>query len=215
MDNINKLRILKELSIEDMSNDHVYTYGVSELSADRTITLPLLTNNDTFVFESHSQTLINKIIDFDNNTVSNIDNNNIKVGAVIDVTKLADGSVSNTEFQHLNNISSNIQVQLDSKALSSHNHSGTDINSGTISVSYGGTGVNSFTQDSWLMGNNISGIISIKNNMNASVSPTNLDDTSIGYEIGSRWFDTTSDHEYICLDSTDNNAVWKSTTIGE
>lgn len=34
----------------------------------------------------------------------------------IDATKIADGSVDNTEFQHLNGVSSNIQSQLDLKA---------------------------------------------------------------------------------------------------
>lgn len=42
---------------------------------------------------------------------------NIKVaaGAAIDATKIADGSVSNSEFQRLNGVSSDIQTQLDSK----------------------------------------------------------------------------------------------------
>lgn len=36
------------LQIRDTSADHLYTIGVSELAADRTITLPLLTADDTF-----------------------------------------------------------------------------------------------------------------------------------------------------------------------
>jgi len=44
----------------DTSGDHSYLFAVSELAADRTITLPLLTGNDTFVFEAHTQTLTNK-----------------------------------------------------------------------------------------------------------------------------------------------------------
>lgn len=38
---------------------------------------------------------------------------NLKVAAGIDATKIADGSISNTEFQHLNGVTSNIQTQLD------------------------------------------------------------------------------------------------------
>jgi len=38
-----------------------------------------------------------------------------KVAAGIDAAKLADGSVSNAEFQHLNGVTSAIQTQLDSK----------------------------------------------------------------------------------------------------
>lgn len=48
--------------IWDTSADHKYSFGVSELAADRTITLPLLTGNDTFVFQSHTQTLTNKTL---------------------------------------------------------------------------------------------------------------------------------------------------------
>lgn len=60
----------------------------------------------------------------------------------IDAAKIADGSISNTEFQYLNNVSSNIQTQLDGKASSSHNHvppsSGSDGNvtiSGSVTLS--------------------------------------------------------------------------------
>lgn len=77
----------------------------------------------------------------------------------INATRVADGSISNTEFQYLNNVSSNIQSQLDTlttaisgeastraaadsgltssiagKADTSHTHSGTDIVTGTVPV---------------------------------------------------------------------------------
>jgi hypothetical protein len=52
----------KTLEIQDTSADHQYVLAVSELTADRTITLPLLTGTDTFVFEAHTQTLTNKRI---------------------------------------------------------------------------------------------------------------------------------------------------------
>ncbi len=48
--------------INDTSADHQYVFGVSELAADRTVTLPLLTGADTFVFQSHTQTLSNKTL---------------------------------------------------------------------------------------------------------------------------------------------------------
>ena len=46
--------------IADPTRDHEYTVAVSELAADRTITLPLLAGNDDFVFEDHAQTMTNK-----------------------------------------------------------------------------------------------------------------------------------------------------------
>lgn len=48
--------------INDTTADHQYIFASSELTADRTVTLPLLTGNDDFVFEDHSQTLTNKRI---------------------------------------------------------------------------------------------------------------------------------------------------------
>lgn len=44
-----------------------------------------------------------------------ITNSKIATGAAIDATKIHDGSISNTEFGYLNNVSSNIQTQLDAK----------------------------------------------------------------------------------------------------
>lgn len=75
---------------------------------------------------SHSQTFSNKTIsdansntisiDADVSTITNIDNDEIKAGAGIDVTKLHDGSVDNTEFGYLDGVTSSIQTQLDDKA---------------------------------------------------------------------------------------------------
>src|SRR4249919_99831 len=48
--------------LNDASADHQYIFVVSELAADRTVTWPLLAGNDTLVFESHTQTLVNKTL---------------------------------------------------------------------------------------------------------------------------------------------------------
>lgn len=60
-----------------------------------------------------SATLTNKAIDADDNTISNIANAEIKAGAGIDASKIADGTISNTEYQYLNGATSNIQDQID------------------------------------------------------------------------------------------------------
>ena len=66
--------VLTTPQINDTSADHQYVFAVSELTADRTVTLPLLTANDTFVFEAHAQTLTNKTISGADNTLTNIAN---------------------------------------------------------------------------------------------------------------------------------------------
>ena len=48
--------------INDTSSDHQYVFAVSELAADRTVTLPLLAGDDEFVFKDHIQTLTNKTL---------------------------------------------------------------------------------------------------------------------------------------------------------
>ena len=54
--------VLTTPQINDSAADHQYIFAGSNLAADRTITLPLLTGNDTFVFEAHTQTLTNKTL---------------------------------------------------------------------------------------------------------------------------------------------------------
>lgn len=72
-------------------------------TVNTTIVLP--NGSTTLVGTDNSQTLTNKTFDADLNTISNIDDNEIKALAGIDATKIADGSVSNAEFQALNGAS--------------------------------------------------------------------------------------------------------------
>ena len=64
---------------------------------------------------SDTQILTNKTIDSDSNIITNIVNADIKALAAIDATKIADGSVTSTEFQYINTLSSNAQTQIDTK----------------------------------------------------------------------------------------------------
>jgi len=63
-----------------------------------------------------AQTLTNKTIDADSNTLTNIENADIKAAAAIDASKIADGSVSSVEFQYLSGVTSDVQSQLNSTA---------------------------------------------------------------------------------------------------
>jgi len=66
-----------------------------------------------------SQVVTNKSIDADSNTITNIENADIKALAAIDATKIADGSVTSAEFQYINTLTSNAQTQINAKASTS------------------------------------------------------------------------------------------------
>jgi hypothetical protein len=51
-----------------------------------------------------------------------------------------------------------------------------------------------------------------KCNHDASAAPTVNDDVDLGYSVGSKWYDTTADKAYVCLDATADTAVWKEIT---
>ncbi len=100
-------------------------------TADRTISLPNATG--TIVLQDTSDTLTNKSIDSDNNTITNIVNADIKAAAGIAFSKMEDltasralvsdgngdvsiSAVTSTEIGYLDGVSSAIQTQLDTKA---------------------------------------------------------------------------------------------------
>ena len=100
-------------------------------TADRTISLPNATG--TIVLQDTSDTLTNKSIDSDNNTITNIVNADIKSSAAIAFSKMAtltasralvsnsDGelevsAVTSTEIGYLDGVTSAIQTQLDAKS---------------------------------------------------------------------------------------------------
>ena len=58
-------------------------------------------------------------------------------------------------------------------------------------------------------------ITNILNKLDGTAAPVlATDDITLGYTVGSRWFDVTNDKEYVCLDNTDGAAVWTETTSG-
>lgn len=77
--------------------------------------LPLVDNTSDATKNAASVSLTNKTIDADLNTITNIENADIKAAAAIDATKLADGTVTSTELQYINTLSSNAQTQITAK----------------------------------------------------------------------------------------------------
>jgi hypothetical protein len=100
-------------------SDSVGSTAASNLSSHASTSSGVHGVTGTIVGTSDSQALTNKTIDADLNTISNIENADIKVGAAIDAAKIADGSVSNTEFQYLSAVTSDIQTQFTNKVSAS------------------------------------------------------------------------------------------------
>lgn len=63
------------LKVRNPANTFGYTIAASAIAADRLITLPLLANNDTAVTEAFAQTLTNKTVNIDANTVKHSSTN--------------------------------------------------------------------------------------------------------------------------------------------
>jgi len=66
----NSLLDVKTLEINNVAGTFQYVITGSAIIADRTATIPLLTGNDTFVFEAMAQTLTNKTITLGGNTIT-------------------------------------------------------------------------------------------------------------------------------------------------
>lgn len=113
-------------------------------TADRTFDLPPGDSSQVLLSATSTQTVTGKTIDGDDNTVQDlpvtsiktvlgdankalvrdasgvptsafITNANVDAAAAIDASKIANGSVSSTEFQYLSNVTSDIQTQIDGK----------------------------------------------------------------------------------------------------
>ena len=96
------------------STDTLTNKTINSASNTITITESNISDLQSYILANSTDTLTNKTIDADNNTITNIGDSELSSG--ISATKLADGSVSNTEFQYLNGVTSAIQTQLDAKA---------------------------------------------------------------------------------------------------
>jgi len=91
----------KKIVLRDGATDEATIEHPDGVGASSTHELPAESGTQRLVSRTSTDTLTNKSIDADTNTITNIEDADIKAGAAIDTTKLADGSVSNAEFQKL------------------------------------------------------------------------------------------------------------------
>lgn len=91
----------KTLEIQDTSADHQYVLAVNELLADRTVTLPLLTGNDEFVFKDHAVTMTNKTLTSPKVGTAILDTNGLELmkvtatGSAVNELTLANAATGN------------------------------------------------------------------------------------------------------------------------
>jgi len=131
------------------------------------------TLTDNYVFIGNASNVATGVAITGDVTVSNtgvtaigsgvIVNADINASAAIDASKIADGSVSNTEFQYINSLTSNAQTQISAKAASSITISttapltgGGDLTSNrTIAIPAATSGANGYlTSTDWTTFNN-------------------------------------------------------------
>ena len=101
-----------------LGNAITKAHGLSDgLLKVATGTMSVATAGTDYLTASSTNTLTNKAFDADGtgNSITNIENADIKAAAAIDATKIGGGSVDNTEFSYLNGVTSAIQTQLDAK----------------------------------------------------------------------------------------------------
>lgn len=125
----------------------------TEYSHLQGITANIQTQLNTKISADSVATITNKSIDADNNTITNISDSAIKIGAGIDVKKLATGLIDNNKFNFLNGVTSDIQTQINNKAsLSANTFTGVqtvndDVNITDSSKTFKINGVNAIQYD--------------------------------------------------------------------
>lgn len=112
------------LKISTVGSQHAQEGAVYVDAADNKLKVYANAAAHKVVTHDQTETFTNKTFDADGtgNSISNIENADIKALAGIDATKIGDGSVTNAEFSYINGLTSDAQTQLNNNASSISNH---------------------------------------------------------------------------------------------
>ena len=140
--------VSSEVAILD--EDNMASDSAVSLATQQSIKAYVDAQSHSTVTASSTTTFTNKTIDQDGtgNSITNIADASIKAAAAIDATKIADGSVTSTEFQYINTLSSNAQTQLNAKSPSAGSSSIVTtgaLDSGSITSGFGNINIGSST----------------------------------------------------------------------
>ena len=140
--------VSSEVAILD--EDNMASDSAVSLATQQSIKAYVDAQSHSTVTASSTTTFTNKTIDQDGtgNSITNIADASIKASAAIDATKIADGSVTSTEFQYINTLSSNAQTQLNAKSPSAGSSSIVTtgaLDSGSITSGFGNINIGSST----------------------------------------------------------------------
>lgn len=80
----------------------------------------------------------------------------------------------------------------------------------TIPISHGGTGVSKFNSKGFVINKGNKNLETIKCEFDKKQDPTPRNDHKDGFSVGSRWINTVSKKEWLCVDNSYNNAIWIS-----
>lgn len=108
-----EIHTVDEIQIYDINDTYLYRiFSQVGLAANRICYLPLLTGNDTFVFNDFAATLTNKTISRASNTLTNLNivDADVSTTANINATKIGTGIVDNTEFNYISNLDQSLST---------------------------------------------------------------------------------------------------------
>ena len=220
---------------KDGTSGNLCSYQFGQLNIEFSKDVDLLVAGSSYKIQGTninavSESLTNKTISGLSNTITNIES-----------TSIANGNITNTEFQYLDGTIANIQTQLNSKipnitlpSLVTLTGAETVINKiftsdlthfqdnidNTKTFRFNNSSQTTATNRIYTFPNlncTLANNDDILKSNNANSGPLNTSDSSQNYSIGSIWINDDSHTVYVCTDNLLNNAKWRNmnyTNIG-